>query len=297
MNDSSFSSPRRRSLGPTAIHRVARLAAVAAACAAWTPGDAVAEEVGAAAGPYVSFVFGDEIGIGYGLDAVVLVAPDAPDCRSGLGRGWGIGPALQLGGINASWFQVVAALAVGGAVPDDDGLGIIGEAGFAAHLAKGERWAGVHTGVSFQSPYFAYGFARAEWLLDSYSVGGGARGPQIFNLETTCVHRWGLRHVEAAEVELRIDVRCPVHMLRHRPDAIGARRAAAGAGRATCRPQSAKSPASRWCLSLACTRETRHRLRARDGALGLSWIGGNHGDPTVGGRLRSGDSPLVSGLR
>ncbi|MEJ7735217.1 MAG: hypothetical protein WKG00_39285, partial [Polyangiaceae bacterium] len=198
MNFSSFSSPLQFPPRGRTIRRLARLAALGAACAAWTPGDAAAEGIGAAVGPYVSFVLGEKLGIGYGVETVVLIAPDAPSCRPGLGRGWGIGPALQLGGINASTFQLVAALAAGGVLPEDgrpnyDGLGIIGEAGVALHVSKGGARAGVHTGVSFQSPYFAYGFARAEWLLDSYSLGGGARFPHIFNKPTTCTDGRPLR--------------------------------------------------------------------------------------------------------
>jgi hypothetical protein len=190
MSFSSFSSspPASPRFSPRgrAIRRLARLAAIGAACAAWTPADAAANEFGIGVGPYVSLVFGEEVGIGYGLDATLLIAPDAPECNAGLGRGWGIGPTFQLGGINASAFQLVAALAAGGAVPDNDGLGIVGEAGVALLTSKGaSRW-GLHTGVSFQSPYFAYGFARAEWLLDSYSLGGGARFPALFNMDATC---------------------------------------------------------------------------------------------------------------
>jgi hypothetical protein len=186
MSFSSFSRPLQFSSRGRTIRRLARLAAIGAACAAWTPGDAAANDFGVGIGPYVSFVFGEEVGIGYGLDATALFAPDAPECQGGLGRGWGIGPTFQFGGINGSTFQLVAALAAGGAVPDNDGLGIVGEAGVALHASRrGSQW-GLHTGINFQSPYFAYGFARAEWLLDSYSVGGGARFPHIFNSETSC---------------------------------------------------------------------------------------------------------------
>lgn len=191
------SSGRRRTL-----RRLARLAALGAACAAWTPGSAAAVETGAAIGPYVSFTFGEKLGIGYGIDTVVLFAADAKSsCTDGLGSGFGIGPSLQIGGINASTFQFVAALAAGGAVPDDEGLGIIGEAGITLHASKKERsGVGIHTGLAFQSSVFAHGFLRAEWLLDSYSLGAGVRAPHLFNTKTTCIDGRPLRGHDGALV-------------------------------------------------------------------------------------------------
>lgn len=187
---SSSWSPSRRRL-------VARLAALSGALTVLAPGVAHAADVGATVGPYISFVFGDEIGVGWGVETTILVAPGSADdsCSDGLGDDdWGIGPHIELGAVNVSYFRMVAAVAAGGALDDEESVALLGEAGVALHMTREPAEprpiiateAGVHTGFVVQSPQFVRGFARAEWLLHEYSVGAAVGLPNLINRQTEC---------------------------------------------------------------------------------------------------------------
>jgi len=131
------SSPSRRRL-------VARLAALSASLAALAPGAAHAADVGVTIGPYLSFVFGEELGIGWGVETTILVAPGGDLCSDGLGDDdWGVGPHLELGAVNLSKVRLVAAVAAGGALADEDSGALLGEAGVAFHMTREDAEPGV----------------------------------------------------------------------------------------------------------------------------------------------------------
>ncbi len=155
-----------------------RLVALAALAAASFPVVAAADDSALSAGVYVSFTFGKQLGVGYGLDTsmIGLVADEAGSCDGGKG----VGGALQLGGINGSTFRMVAAAQGGGQVDSVDSVGFAGELGFAAHLAAKKPGIGLHTGLLVDTSRFANIFARQEWFLEEYSVGAGARFPGTF---------------------------------------------------------------------------------------------------------------------
>jgi hypothetical protein len=164
-----------------------RLASLGAAVAALWPTAAEAADVGAGIGPYVSFVFGDTIGVGWGVETVVLVSNDNP-CSDGLGDGnWGIGPTIKLGAVNLDTFQLVGGVAGGGSLTgDEEGPALVGEVGFVGSRHD-KKWSpGLHTGVGVHSPYFVHGFFRQEWFVQQYSVGVGGLFPQIINKSATC---------------------------------------------------------------------------------------------------------------
>ncbi|NUP11542.1 MAG: hypothetical protein HOW73_36315 [Polyangiaceae bacterium] len=172
-----------------------KLAATAAAAAALFPTEAQAQpqEVSGGAGLYVSFTFGeDRLGVGYGLEGhfMGLIEGDAWDCSSGE-RG-GVGGLFQIGGINDDTFRFVTAAQGGAEVDDKDSVGLVGELGMTGHY-NGEIDFGIHTGFLVQMPFFMTMFARAEWLLDEYSVGGGARAPHTFGMPGMCVDGRPLR--------------------------------------------------------------------------------------------------------
>lgn len=188
------------SLAPSRRRRrlVARLAALAAATSALSPAAAHALDVGATVGPYVSFTFGEELGVGWGVESTVLFAPGS-DAGRGLGDDdWGVGPALQIGAVNLSYARIVGAVAAGGALGDEESVALLGEAGVALHVTKEGTDAGIHTGFVVQAPYVVRGFARAEWLLDEYSVGAAVGFPHLIAEETTGVEVAGRALRDAA---------------------------------------------------------------------------------------------------
>ncbi len=175
----SRSRRRRRKL-------VARLVALASLAAASFPAVASAEHqdaISGGAGLYLSFTFGQELGIGYGVEGHFIAYPDPPMWRNDTVAG--IGGLLQLGGINASKFRYVVAAQGGGLVDGRDSVGFLGELGLAGHVAPGAEDPhplGIHTGLLLQTPIFLTAFVRAEWLLDEYSVGNGVRLPPTFQM-------------------------------------------------------------------------------------------------------------------
>jgi hypothetical protein len=201
----AFAASRRRR------HLVARLAALIAATSAFAPGAADATEVGVTAGPYLSFTFGDEIGVGWGVESTILVAPGTRTCARGIGDdNWGIGPHLALGAVNLSRLRLVGALAAGGALEDEDSIALLGEAGLALHVGGEGTDAGIHTGFIVQSPAYVRGFARAEWLLQEYSVGAAVGFPNLINTEPECVVGRPLRGADGALA--------PTAVVRHQAD-------------------------------------------------------------------------------
>jgi hypothetical protein len=169
---------RRRAL-------VARIAALASLAAASFPAVAAADQdsVSGGAGLYLSFTFGAELGIGYGVEGHFIAYPDPPMWRQDTVAG--LGGLLQIGGINASKFRYVVAAQAGGLVDGQDSIGLLGELGLAGHVVPGAEDPhplGIHTGFLLQTPIFLTGFVRAEWLLDEYSVGNGVRIPPTFQM-------------------------------------------------------------------------------------------------------------------
>jgi hypothetical protein len=199
-----------RLLGDTSMHRSSRptsrrrrglalrLAALAGLAALVFPSRAEAEDRFAGGGGiYVSFTFGDELGVGYGAEASLmgLVKPEYT-CSSATRAG--AGALVQLGLINFSKFRWIVAAEGGGQVDGDESVGFLGELGGAGHVALDtlDPSFGVHTGFLTQTPYYVTAFLRAEWLLDDYSVGHSVRFPGSFGLPNTCVDGRPLRTEE-----------------------------------------------------------------------------------------------------
>ncbi len=195
---------RRRSSGRAKLTR--RLLALCTAAAAAFPASALADEVNRFAGgggAYVSFTWGDELGVGWGLEGSLFgnIAP-SHTCTSATRAG--MGALLQLGFINVSKLRWVAAAQGGGQVDGDESIGFLGEAGVAGHvrLEDGDPGVGVHTGLLMQTPYYLTAFVRAEWLLDDYSVGHSVRYPGTFGAVNTCVDGRPLRDASGRAVGL-----------------------------------------------------------------------------------------------
>jgi hypothetical protein len=172
-------SRRRRALA-------LKLSALAAAAAALFPSEARAEAPFAGGGGiYVSFTFGDELGVGYGAEGFFTgLAKGGGGCNSDGGAG--VGGLIQVGGINASTFRYVVAVHGGGQFDDETSVGLDGELGLAGHLGHGAEL-GIHTGLLLQGPFVMDWFVRGEWLLDEYSAGIGARMMPTFGIPEGCI--------------------------------------------------------------------------------------------------------------
>ena len=131
-----------------------RLAASMAAAAAMTPSMAEAQFTGSG-GAYVSFTFGDQIGVGWGLEGAfggyIEMDGGCDDCDGAV-----VGPVFQLGWINLEELRLAAWLQAGGEIADN--TGIVGEVGIVGHVL--DPGVGVHTGLLVQFPYYLVGFAR-----------------------------------------------------------------------------------------------------------------------------------------
>lgn len=166
----------------------ARLLAIAAAAAVWAPSEAQAQEFSGGGGLYVSFTFGKELGVGYGLEAHMMgILVGQSECSND--RRAGVGGMFQLGGINGSTLRMVVAAQGGTELGERGTPGLVGEIGLAAHLAAKSPGVGLHSGLVLDTPYVANIFGRAEWFLDEYSVGVGGRFLGTFGLPggQTCI--------------------------------------------------------------------------------------------------------------
>jgi hypothetical protein len=175
----------------TVRSRVRRLAALGALATAIFPQQAQAQEFVGSAGTYVSFVFGERFGVGWGFEGGFSYLLEGAD-SCGSGQRGGLGFTTQLGGIDGDTFRAVAAVHGGANVVDGDAAPVIdGEAGVALHVNE-ELGVGIHTALNVDIPFTPVSawtnFIRAEWLLDEYSVGGGVVLPGRFGMsQDTCV--------------------------------------------------------------------------------------------------------------
>jgi hypothetical protein len=173
-----------------------RLSSLAALTAALFPHAAQAEQIGPAsagsigtftggAGAYLSFAFGEKLGVGYGVEAFgTFLLNHEPSCASGPRAG--IGPMVQFGAVNWERPRLVVAAHGGGEPGSRMGPWIDGELGATFRFGK-HRGTGLHAGLAVGTPYLAYGFGRAEFFLKEYSVGAGARVFTPFGLPGSCM--------------------------------------------------------------------------------------------------------------
>src|SRR5262245_51323363 len=164
-----------------------RLLAVSAAASVLFPAaPAQAQSVSGGAGVYVSFTFGKQLGVGYGLEGHFMgILQGAGECPSEARAG--LGGIFQIGGINRSTLRMVGAVQGGGELIGPHSMGVLGELGLAAHVVAKERGVGLHTGVTLDLPFFTNFFARQEWFLDEYSVGNGWRVLPTFGFPFGCI--------------------------------------------------------------------------------------------------------------
>ena len=137
------------------------------------------------AGAYLSFVFGEKLGVGYGVEAFgTFLLNRESSCDSSARSG--IGPMVQFGAVDLGRPRLVVAAHGGGEPGNRGGAWVEGELGATFRFGK-HRGMGLHTGVALGAPYLAYGFGRAEFFLNEYSVGAGARVFTPFGIPGSCM--------------------------------------------------------------------------------------------------------------
>lgn len=157
------------------IRRALRLAAVAGVCASSTP--AAAQEIRSLGlGAFLGFNFGRKPALEWGFEAFGSWAIDSDSlCRQQPTRV--IGPLAQLAflgpGEPRTTLALHAAFELEPAPSSRPFQGFGAELGFSARFLEEIRY-GVHTGVLYERTLINV-FARQEWLINDFSVGGGAR--------------------------------------------------------------------------------------------------------------------------
>lgn len=173
----------------------------------WGPFDVVG------AGVFVGYTFGAERGLEWGAEGFAtrhfreVGACGDNDARAGFG------PLLRFSALNTSRLSVTGAGHVGGEVARSFAAADL-ELGGSLALSRGGAAGSLHSGVTLESILFNV-YARQEWLLGSYSVGGGARFSPTFGLPGFCeVGRafrddGGRAQSRHARAGARFDARCP----------------------------------------------------------------------------------------
>lgn len=165
------------------------------------------------AGVFVGYTFGDERGVDWGVEAFTTRHfRKFAACGDNDGRA-GFGPLLRFSALNVSRFSVTAAGHAGGEAARSFIAADL-ELGGSLALTRDGSLGSLHSGVTLESIMFNV-YARQEWLLDSYSIGGGARFMPTFGLPGFCEVGRAFRddggdaRGRQARVARQFDARCP----------------------------------------------------------------------------------------
>lgn len=165
------------------------------------------------AGVFVGYTFGDKRGLDWGVEAFgtrhfrKFATCGDNDARAGFG------PLLRFSALNVSRFSVTGAGHVGGEVARSFAAVDL-ELGGSLALTRDGSLGSLHSGVTLESIMFNV-YARQEWLLNSHSVGGGARFMPTFGLPGFCEVGRAFRddgggaRSRQARVAEQFDARCP----------------------------------------------------------------------------------------
>lgn len=136
------------------------------------------------AGVFVGYTFGDKRGIDWGVEGFATRHfRQFAGCGDNGARS-GFGPLLRFSVLNVSRFSVTGAAHVGGEAARSFIAGDL-ELGGSLALTRDGALGSVHSGVTLESIMFNV-YARQEWLLESYSIGGGTRFIPTFGLPGFC---------------------------------------------------------------------------------------------------------------
>jgi hypothetical protein len=136
------------------------------------------------AGVFVGYAFGDERGVDWGVEAFATRHfRQFAECGDN-GERSGFGPLLRFSALNVSRFALTGAGHVGGELSRSFIAADL-ELGGTLALTRDGSLGSVHSGVALEAILFNL-YARQEWLLDSYSIGGGARFIPTFGMPGFC---------------------------------------------------------------------------------------------------------------
>jgi hypothetical protein len=161
------------------------------------PAGAEPEEFGpfdvVGAGVFLGYTFGERQGVDWGVEAfgTMHFTGEAERQQSSIAgdptERSGFGPLLRFSALDLSRFSFTGAGHVGSELACSS-IALDLELGGTLALSRDGSFSSVHTGVTLESLLFN-AYARQEWSLKSYSVGGGARFMPTFGLPRSCGDR------------------------------------------------------------------------------------------------------------
>ena len=135
-------------------------------------------------GVFLGYSWGKELGVEWGFESISTHYFDAPTSRCNDARRAGWGPLLRVAMTGTSRLSLTAGLHAGGESTRNV-LAFDGELG--ATMAIGERGlqGSLHTAAMFETLVFNM-YARQQWMMSSYSMGGGIRYEPTYGTITSC---------------------------------------------------------------------------------------------------------------
>lgn len=165
-------------------------------------------------GVFLGYAFGGERGLEWGVEAFATrYFEDPPSCGHNDVRRAGFGPLLRFSMLKLSRPAFTGAVHAGGEAIRRS-LAFDGELGATLAYQHDQAFGSLHTALLVES-WFFHAYAQQEWLLPSYSVGGGLRVQPTFGDVGSCeVGRpfrdaAGRRQACAVRRGSAFDTRCP----------------------------------------------------------------------------------------
>jgi len=166
----------------------------------------------AGAGAFLGYAFGGERGIEWGIEAFATrYTNDVTTCSQNSRAG--LGPLLRLSLLGISRLAVTGALHGGGEF-ERRTFALDAELGGTIAYQNGGARAAIHSGLLLES-LFWNAYARQEWLLPSYSFGGGMRVQPTFGDVGFCAEgrlfrdERGQPRLARVAASASFDARCP----------------------------------------------------------------------------------------
>lgn len=165
------------------------------------------------AGVFVGYAFGEKGGVDWGIEAIATRHFRQFASCGDNGPRSGFGPLLRLSVLNVSRLSFTGAGHIGGEVSRSFIAGDLELGGTFAVSGDGSLGS-VHSGLTLESIMFNV-YARQDWLLHSYAIGGGARFIPTFGLPGFCEVGRAFRDADgdacsrSARAAERFDGSCP----------------------------------------------------------------------------------------
>lgn len=134
-------------------------------------------------GFFMGYNWGEPRGFEWGFEAIVTRTFE-PQPYCGNQARAGFGPVLRVTMVGGSRLALTGALHLGGE-SERSVLAFDGELGGTLAYGKGGLGAGLHSGALIESVVFNF-YGRQDWLMSSYSMGGGFRYLPTFGKLEQC---------------------------------------------------------------------------------------------------------------